>query len=77
MLSKPDHKVLTALASLEGNPSFETVRSWLEDSLQHLYRDTASTKDEVLTRWMQGGVQTVERILSCAKEAKEVIRRSR
>lgn len=77
MLKKPSQQVLTALAHLEGNLSFETVRSWLEESLQDLYRNSATTKDDVLSRWQQGGAQAVEHFLSTAKDAKEVIRKSR
>jgi hypothetical protein len=77
MLSKPSPQVISALASLQGNPSFETVRGWLEESLQNLYADGARTKDEVLCRWQQGAVQAVAEILDKAKDAPEVIRRSR
>lgn len=77
MLKRPDQKVLQAFASLEGNFSFETIRSWLEESLQDLYRDSCNTKDEVLSRWQQGAAQAVGEILEKSKEAKDVIRKSR
>ena len=77
MLRKPSQQVLSALATLEGNSQFETVRTWLEDSLLDLYRDSARTKDEVLSRWQQGAAQAVEELLTKAKEAPEVIRKSR
>ena len=77
MLKKPSQQVLNALSSLEGNSQFETVRSWLEESLQDLYRDSVNTKDEVLSRWQQGAAQAVEDLLTKASEAPEVIRRSR
>lgn len=77
MLSKPSTQVISALASLQGNASFETVRGWLEDSLQNLYADSARTKDEVLCRWQQGAAQAVAELLEKTKEAPEVIRRSR
>jgi hypothetical protein len=77
MLQKPTTQVLNALASLEGNPNFETIRAWLEDSRQHLYSDSCRTKDEVLSRWQQGAAQAVDEFLSKAAEASDVIRRSR
>jgi hypothetical protein len=77
MLKRPDDKVLQALANLEGNLSFETIRSWLEESLQDLYRDSCSTKDDVLSRWQQGAAQAVGEILEKSKEAGNVIRKSR
>jgi hypothetical protein len=77
MLVRPNQQVLSALASLQGNASFETVRAWLEDSRQHLYSGMSVTKDEVLTRWQQGAVQAVDELLETACNAQEVIRKSR
>lgn len=77
MLKRPDQRVFSALASLEGDSNFETVRTWLKDSLQDLYHDSAHTKDEVLSRWQQGAAQAVGDFLNKAEEAKEVLRKSR
>jgi hypothetical protein len=77
MLVKPSQQVLNALSSLEGNSNFETIREWLKESRQHLYRDSCITKDEVLSRWQQGAAQAVDEFLTKASEASDVIRRSR
>ena len=77
MLKKPDTQVLNALASLQGNSNFEAIRSWLEASLQDLYVTSSITKDDVISRWNQGAAQAVAELLEKAKEAPEVIRRSR
>lgn len=77
MLKKPSPQVLTALATLEGQLPFETIRAWMEESLQDLYADSANTRDEVLSRWKQGAAQAVAEFLDYAKNAKEVIRKSR
>jgi len=77
MLQKPNQQVLNALASLEGNIHFETIREWLKDSRQHLYHDICITKDEVLSRWQQGAAQAVDEFLTKASDASDVIRRSR
>ena len=77
MLAKPDNQVLSALAALEGNSNFETVRAWLEQSRQALYVESCETKDEVLSRWKQGAAQAVNELLTKAQQAPEVIRRSR
>lgn len=77
MLVKPSQQVTAALSALEGNIHFETIRSWLEDSRQHLYIDSCRTKDDVLSRWQQGAAQAVDEFLTKASEASEVIRRSR
>jgi hypothetical protein len=77
MLARPSQQVLNALSSLKGNSQFETIRSWLEDSLQDLYRDSANTKDEVLCRWQQGAAQAVNEFLQKSNEADQVLRKSR
>jgi len=77
MLQKPSIQVLNALASLKGNSQFETIRQWMEASLQDLYRDSANTKDEVLCRWQQGAAQAVSEFLEKSKDAEEVIRKLR
>lgn len=77
MLSRPSNQVIAALASLQGNPSFETVKGWLDESLQNLYTDGAMTKDEVLCRWQQGAAQAVAELIKAANDAPDVIRRSR
>lgn len=77
MLKKPSTQVLSALASLEGNTNFETVRSWLDESLQDLRTTSCYTKDEVITRWQQGAAQAVEDLLGRSKEASAILRKSR
>lgn len=77
MLQKPNIQVLNALASLKGNSQFETIRAWMEASLQDLYRDSANTKEEVLCRWQQGAAQAVSEFLEKSRDAEEVIRKLR
>lgn len=77
MLARPSTQVITALARLEGHPDFEAIRSWLTESLQDLDRLNRSTKDEVLSRWMQGAAQAVGEFLEKAEEARTVLRKSR
>lgn len=77
MLAKPTNQVLAALTALQGNPNFETVRAWLEQSRQDLYVESCETKDEVLSRWKQGAAQAVNELLTKAAEAPEVMRKSR
>lgn len=77
MLAKPTHQVLNALASLQGDPHFATVRDWLCQSLDDLYANGASAKDDVIVRWHQGAAQAVRDLLDKAASASEVIRKSR
>lgn len=77
MLRRPDAKVFSALASLEGDANFQTVLQWLDGSLQDLYVGSCNTKDEVLSRWQQGAAQAVGDLLDKAREARTVIHKSR
>lgn len=77
MLAKPNQKVLSALASLRGDPNFSTVLDWMCQSLDNLYADGASAKDDVIVRWHQGAAQAVRDFLDKADSAHEVIRKSR
>lgn len=77
MLAKPSNQVLSALASLQGDQSFATVRDWLCQSLDDLYANGASAKDDVIVRWHQGAAQAVRDFLEKAESAAEVIRKSR
>jgi hypothetical protein len=53
------------------------VKSWLEESLQDLYRDSTLTKDEILSRWKQGAAQAVDGFLNTTKNSQESLRKSR
>ena len=77
MLNKPNNQVLSALSALRSDTNFETVRSWLQESLQSLYSDSCHTKDETLSRWQQGAAQAVDEFLKKSDEAADVIRKSR
>lgn len=77
MLQKPSIQVLNALASLKGNSQFETIRQWMEASLQDLYRNSVNTREDVLSRWQQGAAQAVSEFLEKSKDAEEVIRKLR
>jgi len=75
ILSKPNVRLLGALSALDGNIDFEIVKEWLTVSLQELYVANASTKDEVLTRWNQGSIQTLSEILESSKNARQALAR--
>lgn len=77
MLEKPSQRVLSALASLEGNSEFEEIKRWLSESLQALYTDSVNTQDETICRWRQGAAQGVEDFLKKAKTARDILNKSR
>ena len=68
MMNRADDKVLSAIASLQGNPQFETFHDWLKESYAELMIATTLTKDETLTRWNQGGSQALAEILATLRQ---------
>ena len=64
MMTRADDKVLSAIASLQGTPQFETFHDWLKESHAELMIATTLTKDETLTRWNQGGSQALAEVLA-------------
>lgn len=77
MLKHPSKQVLSALASLQGNTDFETVREWLMESLHDLYVNGSQARDDYLVRWHQGATQVLGEFLDKSSSASEVIRKSR
>ena len=67
MMTRADDRVLSAIASLQGNPQFETFHDWLKESHAQLMIATTLTKDETLTRWNQGGSQALAEILAALR----------
>lgn len=77
MLNKPDQRVLSALAALEGDHNFSSILGWLEASLNSIDADNRSTKDEVLTRWNQGASQALAEFVGAAKNARQALSRTK
>lgn len=77
MLHKPDARVLSALAALEGDHNFKTILEWMEVSLAEIDRDTRTTKDEVLTRWSQGASQALAEFVGATKNARSAMNRAK
>jgi hypothetical protein len=77
VLTKPSNKVLSAIASLQNDQNFSVIRDWLTESLESLYVNGSTTKDDVVVRWNQGAAQVVRDLLEKCESASEVIRKSR
>lgn len=60
------------MASLEGHPDFEAIREYLKQCLNDLQVNSATTKDEVVLRWQQGGIQVLSELISRAGDAREL-----
>jgi hypothetical protein len=72
VLKKTPDRVISALASLEGNSEFEVLRTYLSECLSELHNTSATTKDEVVVRWQQGGIQVLSELLDRAAHAREL-----
>ncbi len=72
MLKQTPARVISALASLEGNSEFEVLRMYLSECLSELHDTSATTKDEVVLRWQQGGIQVLTELLDRASKSREL-----
>lgn len=59
MLLKLPDRVNTSLAALSVDQNFLVFCDWLNDEVANLQRINANTKDEVIVRWQQGGIQAL------------------
>lgn len=75
MMARPDQRVLSALASLEGNPDFEVVMQWLRQSREDQVNAGMYDKDDVLVRWSQGAYQALDSLISTAEAARKNLKR--
>lgn len=73
MLPKLDRQTLEAFASLEGNFHFERVIDWLTTAHQDLSSAIELQMDEAKLRQTQGACQTLRKIISSAKTARDTI----
>jgi hypothetical protein len=72
VLKQTPARVIAALASLEGNSEFEALRMYLQECLEELRNDSATTKDEIILRWQQGGIQVLGELLDRAAKSREL-----
>jgi hypothetical protein len=70
MLKQLPDKVLSAFAALDGQTEFQTIISWLDESLVDLNFGMSLTKDDVNLRWQQGAAQVLRELVEKARNAK-------
>ena len=75
MISRPSERVLSALASLEGQADFDVVMQWLRESREDHANNGMYAKDEVLTRWSQGAFQALDAFISTSESARKNLRK--
>lgn len=74
-MRKLPNKVVSALASLQGNPHFEVLREWIAEEREDLSVELTNTKDDVLLRWSQGQKQALDHLHDYMKEATRLVSR--
>lgn len=70
MIRKPNIKVHKAFMDLRNNSDFQVVKEYLNQELKELAESGMSSTDERLTRWYQGGWQTIKSFLSYTEDTK-------
>ncbi len=75
MVVRPSDRVLSALASLEGNKDFAVVLDWIKESREDLVVAGMHSKEEVLSRWHQGAYQALDAFIQHAEKARTTLRK--
>jgi hypothetical protein len=76
-LIRAENRVLSALASLQGDPDWQVVKEWMVASRDADHNALSLAKDEVAARWLQGSVQTLTSIIETSDEAMGIMHRKR
>lgn len=63
------------MATLSGHPDFEKFLAYLQQSLDQLQAESATTKDEVLLRWQQGAMQVLSQTIESCANSRETLRK--
>lgn len=75
MVARPSARVLSALATLEGNKDFEVILEWIKQSREDLVVAGMHSKEEVLSRWHQGAYQALDAFIQHAENARTNLRK--
>ena len=70
MIRKPNIREHKAFMNLRNNSDFQVVKEYLNKELEELTLSGMSSTDERLTRWYQGGWQTIKSFLSYTEDTK-------
>jgi lipase chaperone LimK len=77
MLTNPDERQITAIASLRGDPDWQVVMEWLQDSMKTLMHDMCETQDNAILRQQQGAAQVLTFVLDLNEGAGDIAHRMR
>jgi cob(I)alamin adenosyltransferase len=75
MLRKLDKQTIAALATLQGHNDFQTFLKYLQQSLVELRKDNQIAKEDVIYRWQQGAIQTLDQLIETCETARETLRK--
>ncbi|WP_201168302.1 hypothetical protein [Halorhodospira halophila] len=74
-MDRPGREVLQALARLDGNPDFDRVIGWLQDSRQRQVNAAIQERDEAELRQTQGAAQALDELIEHTQGARESLKR--
>lgn len=74
MISRPDQKVLQAVAGLQGNQNFIIFLKYLEGCMLELDRSGRLQPEDYKMRLNAGGAQVIEDILKLSEDSKQLRR---
>ena len=72
MISRPSAKVMQNFRALRGNPNFEAILKFLEDSSRQLDKDSRHCPEDYKVRLKQGGAEVIDEILTLYEESKRL-----
>jgi hypothetical protein len=75
MLKKLDKQTVAALSTLKGHNDFQTFIKYLQQSLVELRKDNQIAKEDVIYRWQQGAIQTLDQLIETCDNARETLRK--
>jgi len=64
--------VIQAFSSLQSDKDFQEIVAYLRDASNKMASDSCFTRDEVQTRWYQGGCQAIQEVLERCSSAQEL-----
>lgn len=66
-------RLFESLSNLEHHEGFKVVIGWLEEEHSRMSKDNNTILDNSMLRWSQGQCQSMDFIVSNAKEARSIL----
>lgn len=72
MISKPDKRVMQALAALRSNENFRVFSLFLADCLERTHEEGDIAHEEFRVRWHQGAAQDLTELLKLIEMSRKM-----